>query len=229
MSSVTAETQIPAQIRGQVLQSYISHGVVEDFFDQTCPLSALRRALSNSQDQGRLPSVLIIVSHVSAPCFKSQEEEVDMNQFFTPYLVIAIGVVLSVPPMALAQSFPPVVTQKIQVAQKQVKTIGLEEYRKVVASPGDALIVDVREPHEYAAGHVPGAINIPRGLVEFQIWKHVGFPATPEMDRPLYLQCQSGNRASLAAQSLAELGFTHTTAVVMSLEEWQKAGNPLAK
>ena len=152
-----------------------------------------------------------------------------MNQLFTSSMIVVIDVVLSAPPIALAQSFPPVVSQKIQAAQKQVKTIGMEEYRKVVENPGDALIVDVREPHEYAAGHVPGAINIPRGLLEFQVWKHVGFPANIEMGRTVYLQCQSGNRASLAAQSLAELGFTHTTAVVMGLEDWQKAGHPFVK
>ena len=152
-----------------------------------------------------------------------------MNQLFTSSIIVVIGAVLSVPLIALAQSFPPVVSQKIQAAQKQVKTISMEEYRKVVENPGDALIVDVREPHEYAAGHVPGAVNIPRGLLEFQVWKHVGFPANIEMGRTVYLQCQSGNRASLAAQSLAELGFTHTTAVVMSLEDWQKAGHPFVK
>lgn len=152
-----------------------------------------------------------------------------MNAGITSSLIIMIGAALSVPPMALAQSYPPVVTQKVQAAQKQVKTIGMEEYRKVVESPGTALIVDVREPHEYAAGHVPGAINLPRGVLEFQIWKQVGFPANTDVDRPVILQCQSGNRASLAAQSLEELGFTHTTAVVMSLEDWQKAGNPYVK
>jgi len=140
-----------------------------------------------------------------------------------------IGVGLSVPSMALAQNYPPTVTQKVQAAQKQIKTIGMEEYRKVVESPGTALIVDVREPQEYAAGHVPGAINIPRGVLEFQIWKQVGFPTGTELDRPVILQCQSGNRASLAAQSLEELGFTRTTAVVMSLDDWQKAGNPFVK
>jgi rhodanese-related sulfurtransferase len=144
-------------------------------------------------------------------------------------LVIMTGAVLSIPPLAFAQSVPPAVTQKIQAAQKQVKTIGMEEYRKAVESPGTALIVDVREPNEYAAGHVPGAINIPRGVLEFQIWKQIGFPANTEMDRPVILQCQSGNRASLAAQALTELGFTHTTAVVMSLEDWQKAGHPFVK
>jgi rhodanese-related sulfurtransferase len=152
-----------------------------------------------------------------------------MNALLTSSMAIVASALLSVPPLAFAQSFPPAVTQKIQAAQKQVKTIGMEEYRKVVESPEHALIVDVREAHEFTAGHVPGAINIPRGVLEFQIWKQIGFPANTEMDRPIILQCQSGNRASLAAQSLAELGFTHTTAVVMSLDEWQKTGHPFVK
>jgi len=152
-----------------------------------------------------------------------------MNVGITSSLVIMISVGLSVPSLVLAQNYPPTVTQKVQAAQKQIKTIGMEEYRKVVESPGTALIVDVREPQEYAAGHVPGAINIPRGVLEFQIWKQVGFPSSTELDRPVILQCQSGNRASLAAQSLEELGFTRTTAVVMSLDDWQKAGNPFVK
>jgi rhodanese-related sulfurtransferase len=148
-----------------------------------------------------------------------------MKQFVTSYVVILIGAVLSVAPMALAQSYPPVVTQKVQAAQKQVKTIGMEEYRKIVENPSEALIVDVRD----AAGHVPGSSNISRGFLEFQIWEHVGIPANIEMGKTEYLQCQSGNRASLAAQSLKELGFTHTTAVAMNLEDWQKAGNRLVK
>lgn len=142
---------------------------------------------------------------------------------------MVIGAVLVVPPHAFAQRVPPAVTQKIQAAQKQVKTISMEEYRKVVENPGEALIVNVREPNEFAAGHVPGAINIPRGVLEFQIWKQVGFPANLDLDRNVILQCQSGNRASLAAQSLADLGFTHTTAVVMDLDDWQKVGHPFVK
>lgn len=144
-------------------------------------------------------------------------------------LTFIMGATLGLFSPVFAESFPPVVKQKVEAAQKQVKTIGMEEYRKLVENPGTALIVDVREPHEYAAGHVPGAINVPRGVLEFKIWSHLGFPANTEMDRPLILQCQSGNRASLAAQSLQDLGFTQTTAVVMSLDDWQKAGNPFVK
>ncbi len=149
--------------------------------------------------------------------------------FCTAIVCVASAAVVWPVPAALAQSPPPVVAQKIQAAQKHVKTIGMEEYRHLVDQPAAVLIVDVREPQEFAAGHVPGAINIPRGVLEFQIWRHVGYPANTDIERPVYLQCQSGNRASLAAQSLAELGFTHATAVVMSLDDWQKAGNPFVK
>lgn len=152
-----------------------------------------------------------------------------MNGRILLSLLVVTGVTLPLSPLLSAQTLPPVVTQKIHAAQKQVKPIALEDYRAVVDQPGDALIIDVREPQEYAAGHVPGAVNIPRGVLEFQIWKHVGSLAAPQMAKPLYLQCQSGNRASLAAQSLAELGFTQTTAVIMSLEEWQKSGQPFVK
>lgn len=152
-----------------------------------------------------------------------------MNRLILSSLAVMSGAVLWALPPAQAQTFPPVVTQKIQAAQKQVKTIGMEEYRKLVESPGDALLVDVREPGEFSAGHVPGAINIPRGILEFQIWKQVGFPAGLDVNRTIILQCQSGNRASLAAQTLSDLGFTNTTAVVMGLDEWQKAGNPFTK
>ena len=152
-----------------------------------------------------------------------------MNLLFTLSSVLVIGAEITVVSVAFAQGLPPAVAQKVQAAQKQVKTIGMEEYRKVVENPGGTLIVDVREPQEYAAGHVPGAINIPRGVIEFKIWNHVGYPANTQMDQPIVLQCQSGNRASLAAQSLADLGFTRINAVVMSLDDWQKTGQPFVK
>lgn len=152
-----------------------------------------------------------------------------MNLLFTLSSVLLIGAEITVASVAFAQGLPPAVAQKVQAAQKQVKTIGMEEYRKVVENPGGTLIVDVREPNEFAAGHVPGAINIPRGVIEFKIWNQVGYPANTQLDQPIVLQCQSGNRASLAAQSLADLGFTRITAVVMSLDDWQTTGQPFVK
>ena len=159
----------------------------------------------------------------------SNQGDIHMNLLFALSAVLLIGAEITVASAAFAQGLPPAVAQKVQAAQKQVKTIGMEEYRKVVENPGGTLIVDVREPQEYAAGHVPGAINIPRGVIEFKIWNQVGYPANTQMDQPIVLQCQSGNCASLAAQSLADLGFTHINAVVMSLDDWQEPGHPFVK
>lgn len=140
-----------------------------------------------------------------------------------------VGAVLMLASPVFAQELPPPSMQKLEATQKHVRTIGMEEYRTLVDNPGSALIVDVREPEEFAAGHVPGAINIPRGLISSQIWTLVGPSEKADKDRPIILQCRSGKRAALAAQTLEELGFTHTTAVIMGLDAWEQAGNPFVK
>jgi rhodanese-related sulfurtransferase len=46
-----------------------------------------------------------------------------------------------------------------------------------------AVLLDVREDHEFKGGHVPGAVHIPRGLLEFRIWKLFGYPEQVDMNR----------------------------------------------
>ncbi len=140
-----------------------------------------------------------------------------------------IGISLTFSSSAIAQSVSPAITQTGGAVQKPIKTIGMEEYRKIVDNPGGALIIDVREPQEYAAGHVPGAINIPRGVIDSKIWNHVGSSEKADLERQIVLQCQSGRRATLAAQTLEELGFTQTSAVIMNLDDWKTSGNPFVK
>lgn len=140
-----------------------------------------------------------------------------------------VGAVLLLASPAIAQELPPPSMQMAEATQRHVRTIGMEEYRTLVDNPGSALIVDVREPEEFAAGHVPGAINIPRGLISSHIWNYVGSSEQADKDRSIILQCRSGKRATLAAQTLEELGFTHTTAVIMGLDAWEQAGNPFVK
>lgn len=91
------------------------------------------------------------------------------------------------------------------------------------------LLIDVREPAEYAAGHVPGAINIPRGLIELAIWPHVGYPDHFDPNAKVTLYCGSGTRCVLAAQSLQALGLTNVVAVDMKLADWVKAGYPVTR
>ncbi len=128
---------------------------------------------------------------------------------------------------AWAQSYPPSVTELVVQAKAQAATIDLAKFKSGFDAGSLGLIIDVREPAEYAAGHVPGALNIPRGLIEFRIWPHVGFPDKPDLDARITLYCGSGARAALAAKSLRELKFTNVTAADMRFEDWAKAGYPL--
>lgn len=87
------------------------------------------------------------------------------------------------------------------------------------------LVIDVREPAEFASGHIPGAINIPRGLLEFEVDRHV--PAHSGRDCRIAVYCRSGARAALAAQSLHRLGFTHVRSIAGGIMGWTEAGQPV--
>jgi rhodanese-related sulfurtransferase len=127
-----------------------------------------------------------------------------------------------------AQSYPQSVTNLVIEAKGQLPTLDLAKFKSGFDASSLGLIIDVREPAEYAAGHVPGALNIPRGLIEFRIWPHVGFPDKLDLNAKITLYCGSGARAALAAKSLRDLKFTNVTAADMRFEDWTGAGYPLA-
>jgi len=128
---------------------------------------------------------------------------------------------------AHATPLPEVVTKLVAETKTKVTTIDMENFRKVVDTRAYDYIIDVREPDEYASGHVPGAINIPRGVIEFRIWPLVGYPDNTNTGLRIYTYCKTGSRCALAARSLQDLGFTDVTAVDMKLADWGDAGHPL--
>ena len=129
---------------------------------------------------------------------------------------------------AMTMDWPDSVNQHVMQIRKKIKTTDMDGYLAAVKSPNGALLLDVREESEFKAGHVPGTVNVPRGLLEFRIWKQLGFPSNVDMSRKIYVQCQTGGRATLAAKQLQDIGFTNVIAVIMNFEEWQKKGNPLS-
>ena len=124
---------------------------------------------------------------------------------------------------------PAAVAELLETARQQVSSTDMATFSKISASPGKALIIDVREPGEYANGHIPGAINIPRGVIEFHIWPFIGSPEQPNLAAELYLYCGWGSRSVLAARSLQQLGLTRVIAVDMRLADWLAAGYPLTE
>lgn len=91
------------------------------------------------------------------------------------------------------------------------------------------VLIDVREPAEYATGHLAGAVNIPRGVLEFEIEAHpaVGCatdPALADRQRPIVVYCRTGGRSALAALSLQQLGFTDVRSVAGGIMGCTAAG-----
>ncbi len=82
--------------------------------------------------------------------------------------------------------------------------ITAEEARKLMDSEKDRIILDVRSREEYDQGHIPGAILIPNTEIEAK-----AADLLPDKDQLILVYCRSGRRSKLAAQSLADLGYTN--------------------
>ncbi len=78
-------------------------------------------------------------------------------------------------------------------------------------------LVDVREPNEYAEGHIPGAVNIPIRTLTQNLDK---IPA----DRPVFICCLSGHRAGLALTALGLLGYDNVKSFPLGWKGWSAAG-----
>ena len=100
------------------------------------------------------------------------------------------------------------------------------------AELGRCVLIDVREPAEFATGHVKGAANIPRGVLEFQVDAHPAVanvidPALSHKDQPVLVYCRTGGRAALAACALQALGFSVVRSIEGGITAWIAAGLPL--
>lgn len=84
----------------------------------------------------------------------------------------------------------------------------------------DLVVLDVRSPEEFASGHVPGAINIPHDRIGERL-------AEVPKDKDVVLYCQSGRRAGIAAQALAEQGYARLFHLEGDIAAWKANGRPL--
>ncbi|MHB8324421.1 MAG: rhodanese-like domain-containing protein [Candidatus Dormibacteria bacterium] len=89
------------------------------------------------------------------------------------------------------------------------------------AHQAGAVVVDVREPYEYARGHVPGSLLIPMGHVPMRV-------AELPTDKPVYVICASGARSLTAAAHMAAAGLD-ARSVAGGVVAWARAGRPLER
>ncbi len=89
-----------------------------------------------------------------------------------------------------------------------------------------ALCLDVRETGEHEAESLNGAINIPRGVLEFRIGDH---PLLADKSRQVLVYCKTGGRSALAAVNLQRMGYRNVASIEGGIDAWRSQRLPLHK
>ena len=102
--------------------------------------------------------------------------------------------------------------------------IGQRELMQRLDMHDAPLILDVRRPDEFAAGHIPGAFNIPHT----EIGDHL-HELGSNLDSEVVVYCESGRRAAIAAGILEKAGFTRIRHLQGDMKSWRERSLPMVK
>lgn len=111
------------------------------------------------------------------------------------------------------------VTELTEEYSKLVKHTTAMELQMNMDAGEKYVIIDVRSPEEYAAGHIPGAISVDFGKLFFNIAALV-----PNPDTEVIIYCRSGGRSVIATKLLVDLGYKNATNLKGGFMDWAKAG-----
>ncbi|MBI3565821.1 MAG: sulfurtransferase [Elusimicrobia bacterium] len=126
----------------------------------------------------------------------------------------------SPPPAAKGSRFEALVAQAR--ARVRATTVRALRARREGGAP-DFYLIDVREDREWAAGRLPGAIHLSKGVLERDIEKTV-----PDPDAEIVVYCGTGGRSALAAESLSRMGYTRVFNLEGGARAWYAEGEPVA-
>jgi rhodanese-related sulfurtransferase len=119
--------------------------------------------------------------------------------------------------VATPKSFQQIVVE----ALRSVPEVGPAELQSRVSGGEQIVVIDVREPDEFARGKIPGAYTIPRGVLEMQLDGRLPHDTT------VVLYCGGGARSALACKSLAEMGYGKVENLRGGWQAWVNSGLPV--
>ena len=118
----------------------------------------------------------------------------------------------------------------IAEALARVREITPWDLGREMAAGSKPLLLDVREPAEFAMLHIPGSINVPRGVLEQSCeWDYD--ETVPELvtgkGREIVVICRSGKRSVLAADTMIRMGFANVISLKLGIRGWNDAEMPM--
>jgi len=115
------------------------------------------------------------------------------------------------------------VTQLLDEAARSISFMSMEQLRDRIAARDASLVVlDIRERDAYLAGHIPGAMHIPRGQLELLVDKRL-----PDPTCRILTCCEFGKISTLAAATLRSMGYARAVALDGGIKAWRDAGFPM--
>ena len=104
-------------------------------------------------------------------------------------------------------------------AKSRIREVTVAETRKRLAQNAGVKLIDVREDHEWEAGHAAGATHLGKGIIERDIETTV-----PDKNTEMILYCGGGYRSALAADALQRMGYTNVYSMAGGWKAWKEAG-----
>lgn len=118
------------------------------------------------------------------------------------------------------------VKQNIQNLKKPIKdgqpTISAKKFKDVMGSDQKFILLDVRSESEFKAAHLPGALHVERGRIEWIIPNII-----KNTETKIYVYCRTGERSSFAAARLYEMGYANVVDIIDGFRGWLNSGYPV--
>lgn len=121
----------------------------------------------------------------------------------------------------MAKQHSPRFLQVVEDAKTRIRERTVDDVMRRLERDEPVVLVDVREESEFAAGHLPGAVHLGKGVIERDIESQF-----PDPSQELVLYCGGGFRSALAADNLQKMGYTNVISMDGGWRNWTEAGYP---
>ena len=124
----------------------------------------------------------------------------------------------------MARQHSPAFLALVQESKQRVRETTIPELKRKLDAKEEFHLIDVREDHEWAAGHIPGAKHLSKGIIERDVEAQI-----PNREAEILLYCGGGYRSAMVADNLQKMGYKRVVSVDGGWRGWTEAGFPVEK
>lgn len=119
---------------------------------------------------------------------------------------------------------PKTLRDYISASREKINELSADDLAEWLEDHEDFLLIDVREPYEYAVRHIPNALLVPRGVLESAADPHNARrldTLCQAQDKTIVLYCDTGARSAMATATLQDMGFPKTFNLAGGIKLWE--------